>query len=161
MMDLDRGNLERLDRKLLAGLGHDETYRMVRVPVTASKWSAWKRYCDPAGTSMGPAIVTLIDGELVSVFGDHTGERSPVFGADVEQELARRLEQVALREEKARGIEERLRRWSQQMREREGQLEARALACGSRESPRAGGLGRRWRGRLGRTRNRGRRRPIR
>ena len=38
-MDLERGVLARIDRKLLAGFGQDETYRMVRVPVTASKWS--------------------------------------------------------------------------------------------------------------------------
>ena len=29
-MDLDRGTLVKLDRKLLAGLGRDETYRMGR-----------------------------------------------------------------------------------------------------------------------------------
>ena len=44
-MDLDRGVLARLDRKLLAALGNDETYRMVRVPATAAKWATWKRYC--------------------------------------------------------------------------------------------------------------------
>ena len=41
-MDLGRGSLARLDRKLLAGLGQDETYRMVRVPVTEAEWSTWK-----------------------------------------------------------------------------------------------------------------------
>jgi preprotein translocase subunit SecA len=39
VMDLDRGVPARIDRKLLAGLGQDETFRMVRVPVTAAKWS--------------------------------------------------------------------------------------------------------------------------
>ncbi len=66
-MDLDRGELARIDRKLLAGLGRDETYRMVRVPVPPAKWSTWKRYCDSAGISMGRAIVALIDRELASV----------------------------------------------------------------------------------------------
>ena len=42
-MHLDRGVLARIDRKLLAGLGQNETYRMVRVPATASTWSTWKR----------------------------------------------------------------------------------------------------------------------
>ena len=73
-MDLDRGVLARLDRKLLAGLGQNETYRMVRVPATAAKWSTWKRYCDSAGISMGRAIVALIDRELVSVFRDPPGD---------------------------------------------------------------------------------------
>lgn len=35
-MDLDRGTLARIDRKLLAGLGQDETYRMVRVLATSA-----------------------------------------------------------------------------------------------------------------------------
>jgi hypothetical protein len=123
-MDLGRGVLARIDRKLLAGLGQDETYRMVRVPVSASKWSTWKRYCDSAGISMGRAIETLIDRELVSVFGDHTGDH-PVFAEQVEEELARRQEQVARREEKASGAEERLRAWNEHLRRWEAELEAR------------------------------------
>lgn len=48
-MDLDRGTLVRIDRKLLAGLEQDEVFKMVRVPVSMAKWSMWKRYCDSAG----------------------------------------------------------------------------------------------------------------
>jgi hypothetical protein len=44
------------------------------VPATGSKWATWKRYCDLAGISMGRAIVTLIDREMVSVVGYHTGD---------------------------------------------------------------------------------------
>ena len=69
-MDLDRGVLARIDRKLLAGFGQDETCRMVRVPVTAAKWATGKRYCDSAGMAMGRAIATLIDHELASMFGN-------------------------------------------------------------------------------------------
>ena len=65
-MDLDRGVLARIDRRLLAGLDRDERFQMVRVPVTPAKWSTWKRYCDAAGISMGRAIVALIDHELAS-----------------------------------------------------------------------------------------------
>jgi hypothetical protein len=32
-MDLDRGMLARLDRRLLAELGRDERFQMVRVPI--------------------------------------------------------------------------------------------------------------------------------
>ena len=39
MTDLERGVLARIDRKLLAALDQEETYRMVRIPVTAAKWS--------------------------------------------------------------------------------------------------------------------------
>ena len=106
-MDLERGVLARIDRKLLAGLGQDEAYRMVRVPVTASKWSTWKRYCESAGVSMGRAIVALIGRELVSVFGDHAGDDLPVLAEQADEELTGRQEQVARREEVS-GVEERL-----------------------------------------------------
>jgi len=124
-MDLDRGTLARIDRKLLAGLGQDETYRMVRVPVTASKWATWKRYCDTAGISMGRAIVTLIDQEMVSSFGDLTDDHPPVLAEQAEEELVRHQEQVARREEKAAAVEKRLQGWSQRLRKWEGDLEIR------------------------------------
>ncbi len=124
-MDLDRGVLARIDRKLLAGLGQDETYRMVRVPVTASVWSTWRRYCESASVSMGRAVVALIDRELVSVFGDQTDDHLPVFAEQAEKELARRQEQVARREEKAAVVEERLRAWNTHLRTWEDELETR------------------------------------
>ena len=124
-MYLDRGALARVDRKLLAGLGQDETHRMVRVPVTEAKWSTWRRYCESAGISMGRAIATLIDRELVSVFGDHTGEHTAVFAEHAEEELVRRQKQVAHREEKAAVVEERLRAWDGHLRRWEVELETR------------------------------------
>ena len=124
-MDLERGTLARIDRELLAGLGQDETYRMVRVPVTPARWSTWRRYCESAGVSMGRAIATLIDRELVSVFGDQTGDYPAVFAGQAEEKLAVREEQVALREEKAAGVEERLRAWNDHLRSWEVELEVR------------------------------------
>jgi hypothetical protein len=88
-MDLDRGVLARIDRKLLAGLGQNETYRMVRVPVTASRWSTWKRYCDSAGISMGRALAAMIERELVAVLGESADDPLPVFAEQAEEELAR------------------------------------------------------------------------
>ena len=124
-MDLDRGVLARIDRKLLAGLGQNETYRMVRVPVTASKWSTWKRYCDSAGISMGRALAAMIDRELMAVFSDSAGDSSPVFAEQAEVEQARRQQQVARRELDARAVEERLRAWNEHLRRWEGELETR------------------------------------
>ncbi len=124
-MDLERGVLARIDRKLLADLGGDETYRMVRLPVSAAKWSTWKRCCESAGVSMGRAIVSLIDRELVSVFGDHTGDDLPVLAEQAEEELTRRQEQVARREEDVSGVEERLRGWNEHLRRWEGELGTR------------------------------------
>lgn len=124
-MDLERGVLARIDRKLLAGLDQDATYRMVRVPVTASKWSTWKRYCEWAGVSMGRAIATLIDRELVSVFGDQRGHHLPVFAEEAEKELTTRQAQVAAREEKSAAVEGRLRAWNEHLWTWEGELETR------------------------------------
>ena len=88
-MDLDRGVLARMDRKLLAGLGQDETFRMVRVPAAPAKWSTWKRYCDSAGISMGRTIGALIKRELVAVFSESAGD-SPLPASKAEEELASR-----------------------------------------------------------------------
>jgi hypothetical protein len=41
---------------------------------------------------MGRAIGSLIDRELVSVFGDQLGDHLPVFAEQVEEELASRVE---------------------------------------------------------------------
>jgi hypothetical protein len=142
-MDLDRGVLARIDRKLLAGLGQNETYRMVRVPVTASTWSTWKRYCDSAGISMGRAIAAMIDRELVSVFNESAGDPSPVFAEQAEEELSRREAQVARRELDATAAEERLRTWNEHLRRWESELGAREqraeliakMSARSREAP--------------------------
>lgn len=86
-MNLEREKLERVDRKLLARLGQDETYQMVRVPVTPATWSTWKRYCETAGVSMGRAIVGLIERELGVVDGDHA-DRKLVSTGDMQEQLA-------------------------------------------------------------------------
>ena len=108
-MDLDRGTLARIDRRLLAGLDQDESFRMVRVPVRAAMWSTWKRYCDAAGISMGRAIVALIDHELVSVLGEGNGVGVAVLADQVEEQFAARERQVAAREHNVAAAEERLR----------------------------------------------------
>ena len=124
-MSLDRGVLARLDRRLLAGLGHDETYHMIRVPVTAAKWSTWKRYCGAAGIAMGRAIVALIDREMASVLGESAGENYSVLAERVREELASRAARVAGREQAAAAAEERLRSRSEHLRRWEGELEVR------------------------------------
>jgi len=126
-MDLDRGKLARIDRKLLAGLDQNETFVMVRVPVTGAKWATWKRYCDTARVSMGRAIATLIDRELVSVFGQLTGDKIPVFEERAQRELADREAGVAARERIVEASEERVRHWAEQLRVAEAKLEAREI----------------------------------
>lgn len=124
-MGFDRGVLARIDRKLLAGLSQDATFRMVRVPATEAKWATWKRYCDAAGLSMGRAIVALIDRELVSVFGEMSDGEVPVFAAETEEELIRREAAVADREGRLGREEQRLREWGERLRLWEDELQRR------------------------------------
>jgi hypothetical protein len=146
-MDLDRRTLAKIDRKLLSGLDQDEAFQMVRVPVTAAKWSTWKRYCDVVGISMGRAIAALIDRELVSVFGESGHDDMPVFEGEAEKQLAAQEEVIAAHErgfhateEGLRGWGGRLRLWEDELREREQQVELTAkLSARSREaSPKVG-----------------------
>ena len=111
-MDLDRGALANLDRRLLAGLDPDERFHMVRGPVSPAKWSTWKRYCAAAGISMGRAIVALIDRELANV-ADASVDDSPVLAQPIREELASREAEVAGRERAVASAEEGL---SQQKR---------------------------------------------
>jgi len=124
-MGMDRGVLARIDRKLLAGLGDDEALRTVRVPVTAAKWSTWKRYCDSVGISMGRAVTMLIDRELIDVFGDVTGDEPPVFAQRATEELAIREAKIVAREREVDTDEARMREWGERLRRWEDALEAR------------------------------------
>ncbi|MFN2486680.1 MAG: SEC-C metal-binding domain-containing protein [Acidimicrobiia bacterium] len=105
-MDLDRGTLARIDRKVLSGLDHDESYRMVRLPVTEATWSTWKRYCDAVGTSMGRAIADLIHHELRSVVEEIGGET--VFLGELPNEVAERQRALDARERSLEIREQRL-----------------------------------------------------
>ena len=124
-MDMDRGTLARIDRKLLAGLGNDEALRTLRVPATGAKWSTWKRYCDAAGVSMGRAVAILIDRELISVFDEHTTGEWPVLAQHASEELANREAKIGAREHKVDTDEVRMRERSEQLRRWEDELEAR------------------------------------
>lgn len=69
-MALDRGKLANVDRRLLAELDRGNDWQLVKVPASGATWSAWKRYCDVVGLSMGRAIAALIDLEMASVVDD-------------------------------------------------------------------------------------------
>jgi preprotein translocase subunit SecA len=74
---------------------------------------------------MGRAIVTLIDVELLRVFGDSSGDDSPAFMQRAEDELAARETRVAAREGRVEAAEKRLHRWSEHLRLLEAELKAR------------------------------------
>lgn len=126
-MDLDRGILARIDRKLLAGLGDDEALRTLRVPASGAKWATWKRYCDDVGISMGRGVAALIDRELLSVFGERAAEGSSVFAQQAIEALEIREAGVAEREHRVEADETRMRERSEGLRQWEGELEAREL----------------------------------
>ena len=111
MRALDRGTLARIDRKVLSGLGHDETWQMVRVPAGEAMWLAWKRYCASLGLSMGRGIAALIQHELRSVVDDWG--QATAFIAEREAELARRQGMLDERERNIEIREQRLRAMTQ------------------------------------------------
>ncbi len=124
-MDIDRGALANLDRRLLANLERDERSQMVRVPVSPAKWSTWKRYCGAAGISMGRAIAALMDRELASLT-EPSVDDSPVLAQRTRERLANREAEVASREQTVASAEERLRSRSEQLRRWEAELQALA-----------------------------------
>lgn len=124
-MDLDRGTLARIDRKLLAGLDQDEVFKMVRVPVTPAKWSTWKRYCNAAGISMGRVIVALIDQELSRIVSDDTDDSPSVVIPRFQEQLASRGVELADRERRLEAVDNRLQIWSRDLSDWQDKLEAR------------------------------------
>ena len=107
-MDLDRGTLARIDRRVGSGLGRDEVYRTLRVSATDATWSTWKRYCDSAGVPMGRAVMELISNELRSVIAESTGDGGPVFAGLVEERLEAREVKIEAGERAVGDAEERL-----------------------------------------------------
>ncbi len=121
-MDLDRGTLARIDRRVGSRLDHDQVYRTLRVSATDATWSTWKRYCHAAGVPMGRAVMALVRNELGSVIAEPVGDGGPVFAALAEQRLLSREAQLAARERAVEAAEERLSEWTKRLRAREGEL---------------------------------------
>ena len=118
-MDLDRGTLAKVDRKVLSGLGHDESWQMVRVPVSEAMWSAWKRYCDAVGISMGRGIAGLIVHELGTVVSPETNPEA-LFASQLHRQLVARSEDLDARER-------RLKEQQRSLRAAEHRLKARSV----------------------------------
>jgi hypothetical protein len=123
-MDLDWDTLSRIDRRLLAGLDQDESFRMVRVPVTEAAWSTWKRYCAAAGISMGRGIAVLIEHELVSALGETVGVEAAVLAGRAEEQLIARERHVADQEHAVGAAQEHLAAREQEIAEREHRVAA-------------------------------------
>ena len=124
-MEPDRGARANFDRRLMAGLGRDERFQMVRVPVSPAKWSTWKRYCAATGISMGRAIIALIDRELASV-AETSVDDSPVLAQLAREQLASREAELGVRERDIEAVEERYHSRSEQLRRWEAELQTLA-----------------------------------
>ena len=96
-MDLDRGTLAKIDRKMLSGLDHKENWQMVRVPVSDAMWSTWRRYCGVLGVSMGRGISVLVAHELGALM-DVDVDRGAVFASVLQRQLVTRSEDLNARE---------------------------------------------------------------
>ena len=88
-MALDRGTLSRIDRRVFAELAHTAGVQAVKVPVSDAVWSAWRRYCEAVGLSMGEGVAGLIAHELETVVGDD-GDASDVFAEQVARQVGER-----------------------------------------------------------------------
>ncbi len=121
-MGLDRGKLAKIDRRLLAELDHGKGPQTVKVPLSDAAWSAWRRYCDVLGLTMGEGIAGLIDSELAAVVDGGVDGTHAVFAIRADEQLAAREAQVAIREHdsevtegRQRARSERLRRWKEDL----------------------------------------------
>jgi hypothetical protein len=117
-MALNRQLLAKVDRRLLSGSDHDESERMVKVPVSDAVWSVWRRYCEAVGVHMGRGLAILLHHELASVadvdleeLSDRLAEREATVAAreaEIErrgQELEQRERSVAIRERRLSDVE--------------------------------------------------------
>jgi hypothetical protein len=122
-MELDRGALAKIDRRILSGLDHNEHSQMVRVPVSEVMWSTWRRYCKALGLAMGRGVAGLIAHELGTVEGSTTGG-GVVFAGELQRRLVARSEDLDVRE---RRLDER----EASVRASERRLRARATPFAS------------------------------
>ena len=116
-MALDRGVLARIDRRVLAELDHGKGTRLVKVPVSDAVWSAWKRYCDVVGVSMGGAVAMLIEHELSTV-DDPDLDQAVALLDRLRTDLEEREQTLAQREVEVDAERRRLRNLESQMEAR-------------------------------------------
>jgi hypothetical protein len=122
-MDLDRGTLARIDRRMLSGLGHDESWQMLRVPVSEAMWSTWRRYCAALGISMGRAVAGLIAHELGTFAAGDVGS-GVGLGLDLPEQLAAKAEALDVRERRLDDRERSLKASERLLRARTRPLES-------------------------------------
>jgi hypothetical protein len=133
-MELDRGGLAKIDRRILSGFDHDEHSQMVRVPVSEAMWSTWRRYCEALGVAMGRGVAGLIAHELGTVEGSTAGG-GVVFAGELQRRLAARAEELDVREQRLDERERSLRASQRRLRARATPIASSAHAKVGRNEP--------------------------
>ena len=129
-MALDRGILAKIDRRILSEFEHADGVQLAKIPLSEAVWSTWRRYCDVVGVTMGQGIAGLIVHELGTVVG-RGGDARSVFGAELEQRLATRIEDLDARERRLHEREQALRASEQRLRTDERILRTKRAAIAS------------------------------
>jgi|GEM_PF-858988 len=96
-MTLNRQTLEKIDRRILSQLDHEDGVQLVKVPVSDAVWNTWRRYCDLAGVPMGRGLAILLEQELAAVVDKDLGGVAELV-AEREQAVSQREEAVSARE---------------------------------------------------------------
>jgi len=133
-MELDRGALAKIDRRILFGLDHNEHSQMVRVPVSEAVWSMWRRYCKALGVAMGRGVAGLIVHELGTVEGSTTGG-GLVFAGELQRRLVARAENLDVREQRLDDRERSLRVSERRLRARATPFASSVFAKVGRNEP--------------------------
>jgi hypothetical protein len=133
-MELDRGALTKIDRRILSVLDHNEHSQMVRVPISEAMWSTWRRYCKALGVAMGRGVAELIAYELGIVEGSTSGG-GVVFAGDLQRQLVARAEELDVRERRLDERERSLRASERRLRARATPLALSARGKVGRNEP--------------------------
>ena len=123
-MTLDRGVLAKIDRRIHSELDHAGGVQLAKIPLSDAEWSTWRRYCVVVGITMGQGIAGLVVHELGSIVGSG-GDEGAVFGAELEQRLATRTEDLDARERRLDEREQALSASEQRLRTDERLLRAK------------------------------------
>lgn len=110
---------------MFAELDHGDGPQMVKVPLSDAVWSAWRRYCEVLGLTMGEGIAGLIGVELTALVDDGVDDNSALSVIRAAERLAGREARVAVRERDLETAETRQRERDKRLRRWEGELEAR------------------------------------
>lgn len=120
-MSLESGRLAKIDRRIFAELDNGHGTQTVRVPVSDAVWSAWRRYCEVMGVSMGEGLASLMLAELESIV-TAGGRTAAAVAEQIAHEAEERSRHLDARQDELDARAEALRREEDRLRDREWEL---------------------------------------